>query len=288
MLRGALVGAGRMGQLHLRKLAAREDVEVVAVVDPKADRTDGVLWKDSVPDEVDFAVVASPSHTHFQIAKDLLERGIPCLVEKPLATTASEVHNLQHFDCLSVHQVERFNPALEVLPDPLHLTYFKSNRLAAWTSRGTDVDVLLDLMIHDLDLFLYWVDSPVVEVRACGVSVKSDGLDVVEAWLETESGVVGTFCASRLSQKKERTLRLVDRESYWKIDLASGASHSVDWRAGDTKPVALLEPSGDSIERFHDAFFAAVEKRRPYPCPASEAFATLSILEKIRLAVRKQ
>jgi predicted dehydrogenase len=143
-------------------------------------------------------------------------------------------------------------------------------------------------MVHDLDLLLHWVDSPVVEVRACGLSVKSDGLDVVEAWLETENGCTATLCASRLSHKRERMVRMVGPEDYWSIDLATGEAHVVNWQSGNLTPVILDPGTGDAIERFHEAFLAAVRGEGPFPCPAVDGARVVDLLARIRRVVERR
>lgn len=274
-MRGLLVGHGHMGGIHARKLAARPDIDFAIVDPPKGHpRPDGPL--------PDFAIIASPTTTHAAVALPLLRAGVPCLIEKPLAATVEEATALAAFAHLAVGHVERFNPTL----GPLRAAggrarFLQAERLSPFQQRGTDVDVIADLMIHDIDLALWLLGGPVKDVRAVGVGVMTGGADIVNARIELEGGVA-TLTASRVSHTPARSLRLVEEGIYWSADLRSRSLHRVRWGERDLAPEPVTIPAADAIEAEQDAFFAAVRGEAPYACTGAEALAALELADQIR------
>lgn len=281
MIRVGLLGCGRMGRLHAHKLSARSDVTLVGVVDP-AGVPPGLPGVDALPD-VDAVIVATPAPTH-GLALDWLRAGVPCLIEKPLAATVNDAAALAAFEHASVNHLERFNPALVAL-GPCTPSYLRAERLSEGGPRGLDVDVVHDLMIHDLDLALHWL-GPAHEVRAVGVAVRSRSVDIAEAWVECARGVA-TFTASRVSRKSQRTLRVVDPRAYWSLDLQTGACLRVDWRDGGLEGHPVPSAGGDALEAMHDAFFAAVEGGGPFPVPAAEAAEAVALADRVVRALKR-
>ena len=285
MLRGVVVGCGHMGRYHAAKLLSRSDVTLLGIVDPGSPHHPGVPRLDAVPDEADFAVVATPTRLHGASALPLLERGIPCLVEKPLAATLDEAEALAAHAHVCVNHIERFNPGLSALPAGLRPRYLRLERMAPPTARGTDVDVIHDLMIHDLDLVLHLTGcalAGVTEVRAVGVPVLTGGVDIAECWLETADGCVATLTASRVSRKPSRHLRVVaDDGTYWSVDLAARAAARVRWGEGDLDAEPLTVGSADALESMIDAFLAAVRGERAYPVSGREGLAALSLARAV-------
>ena len=290
-LRGVIVGYGHMGRLHGRRLAEREDAALVAVIDP-APPLDG----DTTPREadlraldglgpLDFAIVAAPSSAHGALARALLDRGLAVLVEKPLTPTAAEAEALVGEARLSVSHLERYNPALRALPAGGAPRYLRAERLAPPHSRGLDVDVILDLMIHDLDLAL-WLGggAPVRALQAVGVSVRGGGLDIAEAWIELEGGFTATLTASRVSRAAARRLRVVNDGEYFSLDLLGRRAERVPWGEGDLVGHAVDVPPGDNITALHDAFFAAVRGEAPFPVPAAEGARAVALAERVAAA----
>lgn len=300
-LRGAVLGLGHMGSHHARKLQARGDVDLV-LVDPDKGHP-GPL-----PADLDFAVIATPTRSHAELALPLLERGVACLVEKPLAAELGAARALAAFPRLSVGHVERYNPALVAAQAGLagrRPAFVECTRLSPWRApqagaRGTDVDVVADLMLHDLDLVLGWLGGPaeaphtIADLRAIGVGVLSGGADIVDLRLEfadahgQRSGVA-VLRASRVSPVPVRTLRLFEPGSYWSVDLLGKTAHRVDWggaeQALDLAPVPVPVPPADALERQLDAFLAAVRGERPFPVPGTEALRALELVAAVQAAL---
>jgi len=297
-LRGAVLGMGHMGGHHARKLAGRSDVDLV-LIDPQAGHAS------VVPEGLDFAVIATPTASHHQVALPLLEAGVPCLVEKPLAATLEQARALAAFPRLSVGHVERYNPALDAVTD-VRPAFVETTRLSPWRApragaRGTDVDVAADLMLHDLDLVLSWLGgpadapAPLIDLRAVGVGVMSGGADMVDARLEWGPsahgpGGVAVLRASRVSPAAVRTVRLFAPGRYWSLDLLHKAAHRVDWegatQAADLAPQPVPVFAADALEREHAAFLAAVRGERAYPVSGPEALRVLELVDAIQRAVR--
>jgi predicted dehydrogenase len=239
-LRVAVAGTGAFGRNHLRvyqELAA-EGVTLVAAIEPDAARAaetaekygvavfpsvDAALRADLKLDAVSVAV---PTVHHCAVAGELLAAGVDCLVEKPLAASLAEADELialadKHERILQAGHLERFNPAvLAIEPKLTRPMFFEAHRLSVFTPRSLDVDVVLDLMIHDLDIVLTFARSPVREVRAVGLPVLSPKVDIANVRVEFESGCVANFTASRVSTERVRKLRFFEPRQYVSIDYA--------------------------------------------------------------------
>jgi predicted dehydrogenase len=235
-LRIAVVGVGHLGQHHARVLAAHPDVELVAVADTRFDQAEAVAARHattavadfrSLLDRVDAVSIAVPTAHHRAVAEPFLERGIATMIEKPLATSLAEAELLVALArargaLLQVGHIERFNPALSALDGlPLRPRYIACERLSSYTFRSTDIGVVLDLMIHDLDLVLSLVPTPVRSVAAVGVSVFGGHEDIANARVEFEDGCVANLSASRASYVAARKMRLWGAEGYATIDFAT-------------------------------------------------------------------
>jgi len=233
-LRIALVGAGHMGRIHLEKLASFSDVQLAGVADVDAERAAELAERYTVPCFQDYrkllgtadgVIVATPTETHYPIARDFLESGAHVLIEKPITSNQEEAINLIRLQqqkelILQVGFLERFNPAfvksLSFVHEPLIV---ESSRASGFTGRSTDIDVVLDLMIHDIDLVLSIVKQDVRDVRAQGISFVMDKLDMASARIEFTNGCVANFNANRISAKKERTLTIFEKSRNLYIDL---------------------------------------------------------------------
>jgi len=277
-LRGILYGHGHMGRYHAAKLAMRPDIELM-VIDPNAGMS-------AVPfPNPDFAIVATPTTTHAKVAQPLLANGVPCLVEKPLARTLEEAQELAQYQHLSVGHIERFNPVFEAVNE-VHSEYIEIERLSPFSDRSTDVDVLDDLMIHDLDLLARFMPGKLLDVRAKGVGVMSNKPDIVHARLEIElpgerTGVVN-LTASRVSPKSVRTWRLVEAGRYWSLDLLNQKAKVVDWANKTMNSQNIDVPTKDALTAEHTAFLQSVRYRTPFPCTGTEALKALQLAERIR------
>jgi predicted dehydrogenase len=235
-LRVAVIGVGHLGQHHARVLAENPDVELVAVADARSDQARRIAEKHGTRavsdhrcllDAVDAVSVAVPTCLHRDVAGAFLERGIATLVEKPMAATLAEAEELAALAArtgavLQVGHIERFNPALAALDSlPMRPKFIASERLSTYTFRSTDIGVVLDLMIHDIDLVLSMISAPVRSVEAVGVSVFGAHEDVANARIAFEDGCVANLTASRASLQALRKMRLWAAEGYATLDFAA-------------------------------------------------------------------
>ncbi|MGA2808718.1 MAG: Gfo/Idh/MocA family oxidoreductase [Terracidiphilus sp.] len=241
-MRVAVAGAGAFGKNHLRVYreleTAGEGVALVAAVEPNAARASETAAKYAIPVfatvdallaadlKINAATVAVPTVHHHAVASVLLDAGLDLLVEKPLAAKLAEADDLlalaaKHARILQPGHLERFNPAvLAVQPRLRRPMFFEAHRLSIFTPRALDVDVVLDLMIHDLDIVLTFAASPVREVRAVGLPILSPKVDIANVRVEFESGCVANFTASRVSTERVRKLRFFEPRQYVSIDYA--------------------------------------------------------------------
>jgi predicted dehydrogenase len=235
-LRVGVIGVGHLGQHHARLYASLPGATLVGVVDLDrarskliADRNGTTAYSDlrALLDRVDAVSVAVPTTSHHVIVKECLDAGIHVLVEKPIAVTSAEAHELvalarRRRRVLQVGHVERFNPVVAAIKPSIGKPGFiECHRLSPFGERGTDVDVVLDLMIHDLDMVLSFQPGPVEEVRAAGVPVLSSKIDIANARIAFASGCVANLTASRVSSNRMRRLRVFQRDAYVSVDYQS-------------------------------------------------------------------
>lgn len=231
-IRVGVVGVGVLGSHHTRIYSSLPQVKLVGVADPiperrqeLASRYDCRSWPDHGPllDRVDAVSVAVPTSLHAEVALPFLKRGIHVLVEKPIAEdvkSATRMVDEAHGAVLHVGHSERFNPAvLAIRPFIKTPRFFEVHRLSVLTPRSLDVDVVLDLMIHDLDLVTQMVRSPIREIRAVGIPVLTPRIDIANARLEFEDGCVANLTSSRVSKQKMRKLRFFQADDYISLDL---------------------------------------------------------------------
>jgi len=232
-LRAAVIGAGYLGRFHAQKYAALEDCELRAVVDIDAARARelaGSLGAPAATDyhavlkDVDVASIVVPTEIHYEVARACLEAGVHILVEKPVTRTVEEASELVELAArrglvFQVGHLERFNPAILAVRDQITRPLFmESDRLAIFKPRGIDVNVVLDLMIHDIDLILSFVRSDIASVRASGFPVLTPAVDIANARIEFADGCVADVSASRVSQTSLRKLRIFQPDQYFSID----------------------------------------------------------------------
>ena len=230
----ALVGCGHMGKIHLQKLSSFDEIQIVGIVDVDTKRANDLAQPINVPafnnykkllGNVDGVIIATPTETHYQIAKDFLKSGTHILLEKPITSRQDQAQELIDLAqarqlILQVGFLERFNPAFsKILPIIKKPLLIESRRLSEFTGRSTDIDVVLDLMIHDIDLILSIVREDVCDIRAQGVSFITDKLDMASARIEFSNGCIADLNASRISSKKERTLTVFEANQIFFIDL---------------------------------------------------------------------
>ncbi len=233
-VRTAVIGVGYLGRFHAQKYASSPAAELVAVVDASAGNREQVAAETgcrAVADyrdilgEIDAVSIVTPTPLHYPIAQQCLEHGLHVLVEKPITTTLEEARSLVDTAArvgrvLQVGHLERFIAAILALAGTLRTPRFvESHRLAPFKERGTDVNVVLDLMIHDIDLIQSLVGAPIESIDAVGASVFSAGLDIANARIRYANGCVANTTASRVSMKMERKLRVFQDDAYISIDL---------------------------------------------------------------------
>ncbi len=279
-LRTAVIGVGYLGKFHAQKFAEIPDADLVAVVDVDIDARERVakeLGVDAVGDyrklmgAVDAVSVVVPTPAHFEIAQAFLDSGIHVLVEKPITETVEQAARLieiakQRGAVLQVGHLERFNPAVRALKPLLHNPRFvESVRIAPYNVRGTDVDVVLDLMIHDIDLIQFIADSPIERIEAVGAAVITDKPDVANARIRFESGCIANVTASRTSLKVERKIRIFQESCYISADLHQKAVSVYRRSESTTGPLNLpisieqLECGDDDALRLEiEAFLSTV------------------------------
>jgi predicted dehydrogenase len=233
MLKAGVLGAGHLGKIHLRLLNQSEKYELIGFYD--ADQTNakkveaefGYTYFNSIEtliDAVDVVDIVTPTLSHFDCAKQAIAKGKNIFIEKPITKTVEEAEQIRMLLASNnvkgqVGHVERFNPAFIAVKDMINAPMFiETHRLAEFNPRGTDVPVVLDLMIHDIDIILSVVNSKVKQISASGVSVISDTPDIANARIEFENGCVANLTASRISLKNMRKTRFFQRDAYISVD----------------------------------------------------------------------
>jgi predicted dehydrogenase len=235
MLKVGVVGAGHLGKIHLKCLLELSDVvQLVGFYDEDVARRELVAGElgikaftrqEDLIEAVDIVDIVTPTIYHFAVAQQAVRKGKHVFIEKPVTATLDEANELaalvEQFNVKAqVGHVERFNPAVLGLKDrKIKPMFIEAHRLAMFNPRGTDVSVVLDLMIHDLDLVLHWIKSPIKNVHASGVAVVSETPDIANARIEFENGCVANLTASRISMKQMRKVRLFQKDTYISLDL---------------------------------------------------------------------
>jgi predicted dehydrogenase len=316
----AVVGVGVFGRNHARiyrELEQRgEGVRLVGVVDPNLDRADAVAREFgcrafgsveqmiTTHSEVRAASVAAPTLHHLEVASALMKAGVDVLIEKPLAATLTEADALMqlaatHNRIAQVGHLERFNPAVRAtIPLLTQPMFFEVHRLSVFTPRSLDVDVVLDLMIHDLDIVLSFANSPVREVRAVGLPILSGKVDIANVRLEFESGCVANFTASRVSTERVRKLRFFQPHQYVSVDYGRqevlvftvGSDAAASGAPTVNPQIKMAKPPVTSEEPLHAelrAFLHAVRQRSAPVVPLEDGRRALSLALEIVAAIRE-
>jgi len=282
-IRIAVVGAGQFGRNHCRVVEQSARAELAAVVDIDPARAPIADYRE-LSGKVDAAIVAAPTSAHAEIGCWLLEHGIDVLVEKPIAPDLESAGRLiaaagRHGRVLQVGHLERFNPAVVALESRVTLPlFFEIHRLSVFSPRSLDVDVVLDLMIHDLDIVLSLMRAEPCEIRAAGISILSRKVDIANVRLEFPNGAVANLTASRVSTDKVRKLRLFQPRQYVSLDyarqdlllLSVGENRQISY---EPAPVTKAEP----LQLQFDAFLDSVETRNPPKTSGAAARQTLKV-----------
>lgn len=241
-LRLAVIGAGHLGTIHTRLARSIDDVEFVGVVDPAAEVRERIANEFGVPtfadhrdiiNKIDAAIIASPTEHHYWLGMELAEAGIHLFIEKPITTTSAEAEALIHAAAarklvLQVGHVERFNPAFTSAANHIQRPVFiEAVRASGFTFRSTDVGVVMDLMIHDIDLVLSLVGSEVLDVEAIGAAVIGPHEDMAHARLQFANGCIANLNASRTSFEPQRSMQVFTEDAYVGIDFAASSAKIV-------------------------------------------------------------
>jgi predicted dehydrogenase len=291
-IRTAVIGAGYLGRFHAQKYAQAEACELVAIVDPDPAaraavgaelQVTALATHASLLGTVDAVSVVTPTPLHFAIAREFLAAGAHVLVEKPITETPAEARELIALAAragriLQVGHLERFNAAILAAEPYLHTPRFvECHRLAPYRERGTDVNVVLDLMIHDIDLVQTMVHAPIATIDAVGTPVFSEEIDIANARIRFANGCVANATASRVSLKTERKLRIFEDDAYLSLDLQQKIMTLIRKRGpGDPPgplPVTIEEQSlepGDALKAEIDSFLQCIRSGSP-PVVTGEA-----------------
>lgn len=266
MLKAGVLGAGHLGKIHLRLLQESEKYELVGFYDPNKEYAQKIADQfgyhlfDSVAsliDAVDMVDIVTPTLSHFDCAKEAIEKGKHVFIEKPITNTLQEAEALRTLASQNhvrgqVGHVERFNPAFMAVKDVIETPMFiETHRLAEFNPRGTDVPVVLDLMIHDIDIILSVVKSKVKNISASGVSVISETPDIANARIEFENGCVANLTSSRISMKNMRKSRFFQKDAYISVDFLEKKSEVVKMKDAPESPddFAIILQNAEGVKK---------------------------------------
>ncbi len=318
-LRVGLVGVGKMGEAHLRTLSAMEDVELVGAAD--VDESAAARIRETMPcpffrdfrkvaDLADAVVVATPTVTHAEIGCFFLRRGVHVLVEKPLAADVRGADMLIEAASstgafLQVGHIERFNPAVEVAREFIHEPrYIECSRVSPYPARSTDIGVVLDLMIHDLDIVLDLCGSPITYVSAIGVRVLSEHEDIANARLMFANGCMAVMTASRVATKKERIVRIFQKNRYIVIDYHAkrvrmfSRREEIDMETARRHPEKVFDmlierrdlhvDGGDPLRRELESFIRSIRTGTPPVVGGEQARSAVLVASEIVSQIRRE
>ncbi len=306
-VRIGVVGIGHLGQFHLQKYAKLENCEIVGasdVLEERAANAAALYGCQAMTDcrkmigSVDAVSIAVPTQCHHAVAKAFLKAGVHVLLEKPIAETLAQADELIALADKSrlvfqIGFVERFNPAVvalrEVIGRPL---FIESHRLHPFFERGTDVDVILDLMVHDLDIILHFVNSPLQDVDAVGTAVLSDKVDIANARLRFQNGCAANITASRISIKTMQKVRFFGLEGYHAVDFAKRDLLSLQRLKGPQGQIEIVQNhveiiQKDPLEEEIRSFIDAVVQGTPSVVPGREGRRALDVALRILDEIKK-
>ena len=266
MLKAGVLGAGHLGKIHLRLLQESKKFELVGFFDPFTENAEKVAKEfgyklfDSIEEliaAVEVVDIVTPTLSHFECAKKAIEKGRHIFIEKPITKTVLEAEAIKTLASQfhvqgQVGHVERFNPAFTAVKDKIDAPMFiETHRLAEFNPRGTDVPVVLDLMIHDIDIILSVVNSKVKNVHASGISVISETPDIANARIEFENGCVANLTASRISMKNMRKTRFFQKDAYISVDFLEKKSEIVRMKDVPNNPdeFAMILQNAEGVKK---------------------------------------
>ncbi len=303
-IRVAVVGAGEFGRNHARVYREMESVEFVGIYDADGAKASAAANEfhthafanlADLQNKADAVSVAVPTVVHASVGCQLMALGLDVLIEKPLASNLAEADDLlaaaeKHHRILQVGHVERFNPAV-VAVEPIvnRPLFFEVHRLGVFTPRSLDIDVVYDLMIHDLDILLALVKEPVTEVKAVGIPVLTDKVDIAHARLEFQGGAVANVTASRVSTERVRKMRFFQQHEYISLDYARRDALRVGVKRPGPQPEFAFEkltaPSTEPLRAELDAFVSAVKTRRPPATSGLAGRAALALASEVMASI---
>jgi predicted dehydrogenase len=305
-IRVAVAGCGEFGRHHVRAYREIETVELAGVFDQDAGRAATIAQEfqtrafsslEELRGAVDAASVAVPTIAHKEVGCALLEMGVDVLVEKPMARTLAEADELiavakRHERILQVGLVERFNPAVRAVEPVVNRPlFFEVHRLGVFTPRSLDVDVIYDLMIHDLDILLALVKELVMEVKAVGIPVLTDKVDIAHARLEFDGGAVANVTASRVSTERVRKMRFFQQHEYISMDYARRDALRVGVKKPGPQPEFGFEklpaPETEPLRAELEAFVEAVKTRVPPKTDGAAGRAALELAGRVMESIRE-
>ncbi|HKW33200.1 MAG TPA: Gfo/Idh/MocA family oxidoreductase [Candidatus Acidoferrum sp.] len=305
-IRVAVVGTGEFGRNHARVYRELGSVEIVGVYDENPQRAAAVAQEFQAPvlqsleelqGRADAVSVAVPTMAHAEVGCQLLEKGLDVLVEKPMAVDLTEADALlsaarKNRRILQVGHVERFNPAVRAVEPILNRPlFFEVHRLGVFTPRSLDVDVIYDLMIHDLDILLTLAREPVIEVKAVGIPVLTDKVDIAHARLEFAGGAVANVTASRVSTERVRKMRFFQQHEYISLDYARRDALRIGVKRPGPQPEFGFEklnaPSEEPLHAELEAFVDAVRTRKEPPTNGAAGRAALALAAQVMASIQE-
>lgn len=299
-MRTGVFGTGYLGRLHARILTEMPEAEVVGFVEPRDDvaaevaKTLGITrFPDvaSLAKEIDCAVVATPTTTHCEIGCALLDAGCDVMIEKPIADSIDDAQRLidlaaKNNRILQVGHVERYNPAVAAVAPLLRdIRYVEAERLGVFVGRSLDIDVLLDLMIHDLNLVLSLLGQEVVEIRAVGVPVLTDKVDLTNVRLELANGAVANLTASRVSQERVRKVRFFSSESYLSVDTKEQEVKGYRLNGRAIEPIDISIEKKEPLRAELESFLACAAARSRPLVSGEDGLAAVKLAKDVAAAI---
>lgn len=297
-----VVGTGYLGRLHARILTEMPEAHAVGFVESndavaaelestlKLKRFDSVA---ALAKEVQCAVVATPTVTHFEVAAELLSAGCDVLIEKPITPDVGQAERLIELATkanriIQVGHVERYNPAIAAVANQVKGTrYFESERLGVFVGRSLDIDVLLDLMIHDLNLVLSLLGDDVVEIRAVGVPVLTDKVDIANVRLELANGAVANLTASRVSQDRVRKQRFFGSDFYYSVDTKEQEVKGYRLQNGSIAPTGATVEKKEPLRAELESFLACVRDRCRPIVAGEDGMAAVALAVRVAEAIEQ-
>ena len=303
MLKTAVIGVGYLGRFHAQKLASLPESELIGVVDINPEQGQKVSDELDVPfylnieevlNKVDAVSIAVPTVDHYKSAKAFLANGVHVLLEKPFAETIEEAEELAQLSSdnnvsLQIGHLERFNPVFAEFQKLIDQPKFIENiRIAPFPKRGTDVDVILDLMIHDIDLVLAAVGEFPETIEGIGIKFVTSSSDLAKARLRFPCGCIADLTASRISDKAERKMRIFQSGLYLSLDYASGQARKLKVDSAEIPDPEKLHPEvvqlekGDALMAEIESFLAAIQKKTPPLVSAEDGLNAMKVAWQIK------